>query len=286
MILAINYADINYRKPQRYNSKSAKKYGADEIIEYSYESLPEWFKDENKQRFQYKRGNGYWVWKPFILLDALNRVDVGDYVFYTDSGAAFVSSMLPLIQTMENENTEIMCFAIDQIERKWSKRDALTILDCDIDEYLNTAQICSGYIIVKKSDYSVKIIEEWNSYITDMRIISDGPNVLGKDNYDCFIENRHDQTLLSLLLKKNGIKPFRDPSEWGNDKSKFSDEINGRSNYSQIIESHRNRDLSHWYQLNYKKWYKWFDPDRMLLFGLFRFLKRVKRKVKRIVFGS
>jgi len=39
-------------------------------------------------------------------------------------------------------------------------------------------------------------------YSTDKRIITDDPNTQGLPNYKGFIDNRHDQTVLSLLIKK------------------------------------------------------------------------------------
>ena len=46
-------------------------------------------------------------------------------------------------------------------------------------------------------------------------IITDEPNEYGKDNYESFCENRHDQSVLSVLAKKYGIIAYRDPSNWG-----------------------------------------------------------------------
>ena len=39
-------------------------------------------------------------------------------------------------------------------------------------------------------------------YACDARIITDMPNVCGKQNYRGFIEHRHDQSIFSLLTKK------------------------------------------------------------------------------------
>ena len=41
-------------------------------------------------------------------------------------------------------------------------------------------------------------------YSQDIRIISDNPNKLGFENFPEFKENRHDQTALSLIIRKLG----------------------------------------------------------------------------------
>lgn len=51
MVCAINYADERYRKTQKFNSKMAKKHGADKVIEYTEHDLSEEFKEKNKKIF-------------------------------------------------------------------------------------------------------------------------------------------------------------------------------------------------------------------------------------------
>lgn len=259
MILAINYADDKFKKAQNFNSKMALKFGADRIKEYSDKDLSEQFKEKNKEIFRCVRGGGYWIWKPYIIKDALNRVKEGDYVIYTDAGSAFVNRIQYLIEAMNLENTDIMVFSIKHLEKCYTKRDAFILMDCDYPEIANTPQICGGYIVIRKTHYSYNFITEYLQYVQDSRIVADGENKMGKENYEGFVENRHDQSVLSLLCKKNGIKPFRDPSEWGVDKEGFPEDVLARSTYPQIIESHRNPDLHSVFQLQYKRWYRYLN---------------------------
>ena len=62
----------------------------------------------------------------------------------------------------------------------------------------------AGIQIYKKSKFTEKFVEEVLYYSQDKRIITDDPNTLGLNNYKEFIENRHDQTILSILIKKYG----------------------------------------------------------------------------------
>ena len=58
--------------------------------------------------------------------------------------------------------------------------------------------------IYRKSKYTEKFIDELLYYSLDKRIITDDNNTLGFKNYKEFRDNRHDQTVLSLLIKKYG----------------------------------------------------------------------------------
>ena len=186
------------------------------------------------------RGAGYWLWKPYIIKDALAGVDFGDYVFYVDSGAFYVHDIHPLIEAMEREKTYAMPMSIGSgyPERIWSKRDAFILMDCEGEKIFSTPQRESGFIFLKKTSESVALIDEFLEYAQDPRILTDIPNQLGKENYEGFKENRHDQTVWSLLTKKKGIKPFRDPLQFST-YNKYSKDVLDRSTYPTTFYLHR-----------------------------------------------
>lgn len=256
MIVAVNFADKKYCNAQKLNSKTAEKWGANKIIEYSPDDIDEEFKKENKYILSQGRGYGYWLWKPYFILKTLKKIDEGDYLIYSDSGASYVNKISYLVDIMERDKIDIMPFCINQPEIKWTKRDILLLLDADQPWILNSAQICGTYILVKKTKKSMEIISEWLEKAKDPRMITDDPNVMGKDNYEEFIDNRHDQSIWSVLCKKKGILPYRDPSQFGLDEQDFSAEILERSTYPQILESHRNGKIKYTFQLSISnKWY-------------------------------
>ena len=258
MIVAINYSKValkGFNKAQHLNSKNAKKWGADKVIEYSYDDIDEEYKRKNAELFSRPRGAGYWVWKSYIIDDALSKVNDGDYVLYSDSGTAFIDRIDYLIQAMNREGTDIMPCCITYKERQYTKRDAFVLMDCDSPKFWDSAQIFTTMIIVRKTPKSCAFIKKWMQYSQDIRIVSDDPNVMGEPNLPEFIENRHDQTAFSLLCKKEGIVPFRDPSQYGLNKSLFSDEVNARSDYGMIFDHHRKNVGSNFRRVNRNKWW-------------------------------
>ena len=279
MIVAINFSDDKYKSTQRLNSKTAKKFGANKIIEYSPNEIDDFFLKKNKEIFNIKKGYGLWIWKPYFIDKTLDTLNDGDYVIYTDSGSAYVNNINYLIDIMKRDNTDIMCFCIDQLERQWTKRDAFIVLNADKEEYVESNQICGTYIIVRKTDYAVGIIKKYLKYVQDKRIISDEKSVLGYPDYDGFIENRHDQSIWSLICKTNGIKPYRDPSEYGTkektDLSIFSKEVLERSTFPQIIESHRNPQIKYFFELNYNSKSKYMLLEKKI----YNLVKKIRFKL-------
>ena len=103
---------------------------------------------------------------------------------------------------MISKNEDIWAIRTRYIEKKYSKRDAFILLDADSPIYTDTFQYMAGIQIYKKSNFSENFLVKLLHYSTDKRIVTDDPNTQGLPNYYGFIENRHDQTVLSILTKK------------------------------------------------------------------------------------
>ncbi len=278
MVVCINFADNRYKSAQQLNSKTALKWGADRVIEYSPNDIDEGFQKKNEYIFRNLKGYGYWLWKPYFIFKSLSEIEYGDYLMYTDSGSAFVNRISYLIDAMEKQNDDIMCFSINQNERTWTKRDTLILMEADDDKYLNSNQICATYIIIKKTDKSLRIVSEYLRYSQDSRILTDDVNVMGTDNYKEFRGHRHDQSIWSILCKKNDIEPYRDPSQYGLNESDFSSDILSRSSYPQIIESHRNAGINYEFELSYYSSF-WSSVKN----SIYKFLKKCKYNIKRML---
>lgn len=161
------------------------------------------FQKKNKEILLRKRGNGYWLWKPYFILKTLrNKLNKGDYLIYTDAGILYLDRVEKIIKFMISKNEDIWSIRTRFLEKKYSKRDAFILLDADSSIYADTFQYMAGIQIYKKTKFSEIFLEKLLNYSTDKRIITDDPNTQGLRNYDGFIDNRHDQTVLSILTKK------------------------------------------------------------------------------------
>ena len=70
------------------------------------------------------------------------------------------------------------------------------------------------FVVLRKNCQSLQFIMEWLAYAIDPRILTDISNQMGKPNLPGFKENRHDQTVISLLSKKWQLDDFRNPCSW------------------------------------------------------------------------
>ncbi len=211
----INYADVNFRKAQFYASTSARLLGGFDVCrQYSPADIDGEFKEKHNHILNLQRGGGYWLWKPYFILRSLREINYGDYLFYGDSGVLFTASVSPLIDAMNACGQDIMGFELPLIESQWTKRALFIAMDCDEKKFTDSNQILSCYHLIKKTRFSVAFYEEF------LRLSCHENNITDRVNGDVvpsadFIEHRHDQSIYSLLYKKNNLSAFRDPSQFG-----------------------------------------------------------------------
>lgn len=219
MIWAITFSDNNYKRSAQLNTISAKVFGkADKVKVYGPECFDNEFILKNKELLTHKRGAGYWVWKPYIIIKTLQECNDGDYVMYLDAGAFYVRKIQHLIENMDKTKSEVFLSSILLPNKHWCKRDAFIKCNCDVPNCVNSHQIEASYVLVKKGEKALQFLRRWQRYASDPNVNTDMPNQLGKDNYPGFRENRHDQTALSLAAYKEGLighRGFSDSSEYG-----------------------------------------------------------------------
>ena len=133
-----------------------------------------------------------------------------------------MNSTYLIIDFLKKKNAEMWMIKLIYKERFFSKRDAFILMGVDMPFYSETFQYMAGVQIYRKSKYTEKFLENLLFYSQDKRIILDTPNTQGVENYPGFIDNRHDQTVLSLLVKKygeaNSGNPTLNPEEINNGK--------------------------------------------------------------------
>jgi hypothetical protein len=218
----INYADDAFKVQQDFALRKAKKEGGfNKIIGYTRDAIDEEFYKQNKHILNQKRGGGYWLWKPYFIYKTLEDLNEGDYLFYSDSGAFFLKNIDILISELEKYNQDIMGFELPLIEKQWTKKELFINMDCHANEYTDSNQIQASFQLIKKSDFSI------NFYKTYLTLSTNEINITDKFDANItqdvsFMDHRHDQSIFSLLYKKNNLKPFKDPTQYGKYPFKYS----------------------------------------------------------------
>ena len=223
------------RSAERLLSQASDSNFYDEINIITSNKIDETLKSKIKKlSIGKKRGFGYWIWKPYLIKKIFDKIDYGDIINYVDVGCHIIkknsfrfNQYLDFIKQDENwilpfqyhkklnHNIENISFP-DRDERKYTKGDLLEYFDFyNSTEVTHSPQFWAGCFFIKKTDTSIKFLDEWLSiFDKNFKLIDDSPSI--KKNLVGFEENRHDQSVYSLLCKKYKLKSFSAyECEWG-----------------------------------------------------------------------
>lgn len=151
------------------------------------------------------RGFGFWIWKPILIKEYLKKINFGDLLLYCDAGCTINSegkqrfndyvSMLS-----KDDDDDIITFNMyANLEKFWSKMDIFLFFNSE--NLMDTGQIGATSIFLKKTEKTIKLIDEWAHICVNYRNLLDDSKSKSNES-DVFIENRHDQSIFSMVAKK------------------------------------------------------------------------------------
>lgn len=215
----VSYATATFQKAQQRLNQSAVRFDIDHCCHYDDSKIRGTdFYRRNQGILDQKKGGGYWLWKPYIILEVMRQAKEGDIIIYSDSGAEIIDSLQPLIDICLQIGGPLLfqvpCYTKTFINIQWTKRDCFILMDADTPLYHLGHQIAGSPHFYVKNQKNVAFVEEWLSYCEDPRILTDQPNTCGKRNYPEFYDHRHDQSVLSILAQRHGLEIYRDPSQF------------------------------------------------------------------------
>lgn len=223
----VSCATEEFYKKQKVLNESALKFGIDKVFSYTDKMIEETdFYKNNKTILDQKKapGYGYSIWKPYIILEVMNKMEEGDILFYVDAGVEIISAVQPLVDLcIKNEG--ILLFNAVNICKFWTKRDCFIEMDCDNEKYWNSNQIMGGYQVYIKSPRVIQFLQEDLMYVQIPHLIDDSLSI--EPNFGGFVRHSHDQSVLSNLAVKYGVKSFRNPSQGGNHLKKVELRVKG-----------------------------------------------------------
>jgi hypothetical protein len=214
----ITFATENYRNHAKDICNSASSTGFDVVRIFTPNDLDENYKEKNAHILNNKSGAGFWIWKSYIILKYLYEIDKDDILCYCDSLYLFTGKVTiqEISQNIHGSGILITHNKPNEpqfLEKQYSKGDAFVLMNAMDDTFFETPQVWGGCVILRNSFSSLKVIAEWFTYVQDERIVTNSPSTI-MSNTNHFIENRHDQTVLSLICKKNKIPLLDFPEDF------------------------------------------------------------------------
>lgn len=212
----VSFGTAVFSRSLQIQKSNALKFGACRHIAFDVQSPPVVRAlSENPALAPHMKGYGYWIWKPYIILDVLDHLDADDYVIYLDAGVAPVADMKPWFEQLQRSVVNVFAPVPPLAIRKFTKRDCFVRMQADAPRFYNAAIVSAGIQAYRKDQESMAFLTELKTLMRDPHLLTDGENTVGLPNHEGFIAHRHDQSILSLLAMKRGYPALREPSQYG-----------------------------------------------------------------------
>lgn len=216
----LNYADDRFghkgkvfKRAQQAMSESALIHGVDSVASWNWDKLSatEFYNKHQEYLERLYPLNGF-VFKPYLTLRTLAELNDGDILIYYDSGDGahiFDTSVGPLVE-MCIANGGTLIHQWGETNQKWTKRDCFYFMGLDDPEYHNATAMQATWFVLQKTDFTMQFVREYLHYTLDERIASyENARACGLPDLPGFVENRGDQSVLSLMAHKYHLKTFR-----------------------------------------------------------------------------
>ncbi len=197
----ISYASnyMLFRKNILYNQADNTDW-FDTIKIYTREDLdPEFLQKYSSVFDTYTKGDGYYMWKPYIIYDMLSKIKDGDYLIYIDVGCSInlngKERLDQYLKLIDNSNSKMLRFSLTTNDIEWIcptiykkiriKIPGLYGLLCRIPK-----QLVGGIILLKKCDWTINYFKQ---------VLELLPFCISKHK-----RHRHDQSIMSIVYKHMG----------------------------------------------------------------------------------
>ena len=206
---------------------------------------PKDFDEKMKRKFnnivqqRKNRGYGYWFWKPLFIKKIMEQLNPGDIIHYVDIGCHIQNKNFKFnnyLDLLIDNDRWILSFQYNSEESKFKneisfpKREEFKYTKGDLLDYFgyldnknvtDSPQFWAGSFFIVKGIQALNFLDEWiNIFEKKFDLIDDSKSKI--NNLEGFIENRHDQSVFSLLCKKYNVKSLSayDECEWGEKDNK------------------------------------------------------------------
>lgn len=206
------YADGNMAYSLKRIGRQARRLGIfDEVVLKTPEDLPDSLR--NSPLMQHSYGGGYWAWKPWIILDTLQKYEDAA-VCYVDAGCTLHKNRewdmylrkiqeydtvlfkypdtMPVWEKYGTTSTKI---------RHWCKKTAILYYDriTGSEDWREDNKILGGFIWAKGKTNPV--ISDWLDIVMNHPEIIDDSGVFD-EQFPFFVRHKHDQPMLTALANK------------------------------------------------------------------------------------
>lgn len=209
-IIFFSYGSNHWRPSMENLCDEAIKYKLfDEVLRFCDEDLeqdPEFWPRHHEFIKANKRGGGYWLWKSYLTQKILKTMREDDILVYMDAGCALWphpearKRLNEYFATVRSHPAGFYGFSTEYPNAHYTKEDTFLHFQTS-EEDKQKPQIMSGATIWRCCAQTIQMATEWYETMSrNYNLIDDTPSKA--PNHPEFKENRHDQSILTMLVHK------------------------------------------------------------------------------------
>lgn len=205
----LSYADGAFTPARDALCDSARAAGFDRGLARGPGDLDPAFAAAHRAILSQPRGGGYWLWKPQIILQELERLAEGDLLVYSDAGRTdyYRFTRFPARLAARARHQGFLAGVVTPQHgplSRWTKRDTFLLTGTDTVAMQVRPPVQATWSFWTRSEAALRFLTLWRDACCDARALTDIPNELGQPNLPGFRDHRHDQSVLSLLAWREG----------------------------------------------------------------------------------
>jgi hypothetical protein len=161
-----------------------------------------------------KFGFGWLFWKPFIILDALRRLEKGDVVLYTDADTYPIADLTCLFEGCARDG--IFLFeAVGCENDRFTRKDCMIAMGLDDPKYYGRTHGCGRFQLFRAgSALGQQFLMEWYTYAINPMCQLREPSKYGPD-LPGYTRHSNEQSILTMLAHKYNVPLHREACQFG-----------------------------------------------------------------------
>jgi hypothetical protein len=233
----VSFATADFSQAARLLRRGARRYGLETRLYDPDDPVIIGLHERYPAIMNARRGAGYWLWKPFIVLDAMKDLPDGTPLLYTDVALTFIADPAPLLALTAKHPVCLFGTPSGEPASVWTKRDCFVELGADTPGFWNLPQLWAGIHLYRAGPEARAFLEKLCKAMANEVALTDQPNIHGLPDLPGFRAHRHDQSILTIVAHKENAAIFPDPSQFGR-----GDKQPDGAPFRQIVHLHRKRD--------------------------------------------
>jgi hypothetical protein len=196
--------------------RDARSFGVDDVLVYDDVWLKQSsFYAQHKWLWSFERGwgCGWNAWKPFIILNALER-HPDAVILYVDGDTRPIADLSPIFNCARVNG--LMLFEAQGVDnRRFTRRDCFVAMGCDSERYWDARHACGRFSAWRNNAIPQQLLWEWYTYSVNPWCQGWGPSITPEQDFSQFHRHSAEQSVLTILAAKWGIPLHREACQFG-----------------------------------------------------------------------